>query len=142
MLEHLHIENIALIKSLDLDLPDGFNVLTGETGAGKSIIIDSIGLVIGERASKELIKSGEEKARVEASFCIDKNEEAKAFLISMDIESDDHIIVSRELSASGKSTCRIEGVPVGISVLKEFTSYLIDIHGQHEHQSLCLRQST
>ena len=59
MLEHLHIENIALIKSLDLDLPDGFNVLTGETGAGKSIIIDSIGLVIGERASKELIKSGE-----------------------------------------------------------------------------------
>ncbi|MCI7571058.1 MAG: DNA repair protein RecN [Clostridiales bacterium] len=136
MLEHLHIENIALIKSLDLDLPDGFNVLTGETGAGKSIIIDSIGLVIGERASKELIKSGEEKARVEASFCIDKNEEAKAFLISMDIESDDHIIVSRELSASGKSTCRIEGVPVGISVLKEFTSYLIDIHGQHEHQSL------
>ena len=117
MLKTLTVWNFALLEHVQVEFGSGLNILTGETGAGKSIIIDSIGLVIGERASKELIKSGEEKARVEASFCIDKNEEAKAFLISMDIESDDHIIVSRELSASGKSTCRIEGVPVGISVL-------------------------
>ncbi|MDO4568253.1 MAG: DNA repair protein RecN [Clostridia bacterium] len=136
MIERLHIENIALIRQLDIELADGFNVLTGETGAGKSIIVDSIALVIGERASRDLIKSGASKGRVEALFDISRSDEARAYLESLDIEVNGEVMVSRELYATGKSVCRIEGIPVGVAALKGFTSRVIDLHGQHEHQSL------
>ncbi len=137
MLQRILIENIALIDKLDLDLSPGFNVITGETGAGKSIIIDSVSLILGERASRGLIRSGSSKSKVEAVFDISGCNEASEFLNGLEIEYfDDELIISREIYVSGKSVCRLNGIPVTISALKDITSYLIDIHGQHEHQSL------
>jgi len=137
MLRHISISNVALIKNLNIDFDEGFSVLTGETGAGKSIIVDAVNLVIGERADKSLIKYGEEKALVEAIFSIENN--AKAIKMLDDyglLEGEKEAIFSRELSISGKNVCRINGRLCNVSVLKEISSYLIDIHGQHEHQSL------
>ncbi len=137
MLQRILIENIALIDKLDLELSPGFNVITGETGAGKSIIIDSVSLILGERASRELIRSGSSKSKVEAVFDISGCSEAREFLNGFEIEYfDDELIISREIYVSGKSVCRLNGIPVTVSALKDVTSYLIDIHGQHEHQSL------
>lgn len=136
MLARLHIENIALIDRLDLELLAGFNVLTGETGAGKSIIIDSVNLVLGERADRELIKSGQEKARVEALFELPKALlEARFSDFDIDPE-EEQLILSRELSINGKNVCRINGRLSSLAALKEIADSLVDIHGQHEHQQL------
>lgn len=139
MLKHISIENIALIKKIDIDFEEGFSVLTGETGAGKSIIVDAVNLVIGERADKSLIKYGEEKALVEAIFSIKDNKKAIAALSELgflDDDSDDEAIFSREISNSGKNICRINGRLCNANTLKEISTNMIDIHGQHEHQSL------
>lgn len=139
MLKHISIENIALIKKIDIDFDEGFSVLTGETGAGKSIIVDAVNLVIGERADKSLIKYGEEKALVEAIFSIKDNKKAIAALSELgflDDDSDDEAIFSREISNSGKNICRINGRLCNANILKEISTHMIDIHGQHEHQSL------
>ncbi|MCH5279227.1 MAG: DNA repair protein RecN [Christensenellaceae bacterium] len=141
MLERLIIQNIALIEQLDIELSEGFNVLTGETGAGKSIIIDSVGLVLGERASKELISTGKQKARVEAFFGIEEDSQIHGFLNDLGIDcEDDTIIIVREITASGKSICRINGEIVPLATLKMITDQLVDIHGQHAHQSLLAPQ--
>lgn len=141
MLQKLFIQNIALISQLTVDFSSGLCIITGETGAGKSIIIDSIGLVLGERAGRELIKTGETKAKVEAHFTVDAS--IAEALEEQGIECDDDtIIIARELSASKndaqtvKSVCRINGAMVSASVLKEITSNMVDVHGQHEHQAL------
>lgn len=137
MLRHISISNVALIKKIDIDFDEGFSVLTGETGAGKSIIVDAVNLVIGERADKSLIKYGEEKALVEAVFSIEKNSKASEALKEYGfIEDENEVIFSRQLSNSGKNICRINGRLCNVSMLKEISSYIIDIHGQHEHQSL------
>lgn len=139
MLKHISIENIALIKKIDIDFDEGFSVLTGETGAGKSIIVDAVNLVIGERADKSLIKYGEEKALVEAIFSIKDNKKAISALSELgflDDDSDDEAIFSREISNSGKNICRINGRLCNANTLKEISTNMIDIHGQHEHQSL------
>ncbi|MDP2892457.1 MAG: DNA repair protein RecN [Bacillota bacterium] len=137
MLTRLHIENIALIDRLDIDFSRGLNILSGETGAGKSIIIDSVNIVLGERADKELIKSGEERALVEAVFDISSSPKLLSFFDRSGFGTEDgHVILSRELSASGKGACRINGRMVTVSALKEAGDALVDLHGQHEHQSL------
>lgn len=135
MLNKLIIKNIALIKELEVDLSGGMNVLTGETGAGKSIIVDSVNLALGERADRELIRTGASKAVVEAWFS-DVKKSVTDILESQQIEPESELVLSRELSTSGKNTCRINGVLVTLSVLKSISDELVDIHGQHEHQSL------
>ncbi|MBR3299695.1 MAG: DNA repair protein RecN [Clostridia bacterium] len=144
MLSRLIINNIALIDRLDIELSPGFNVLTGETGAGKSIIIDSVNLILGERGSKELISTGAQKARVEAFFDLsgleaDAADENDLFsrLGELGIEVDDNeLVIVREITAAGKSLCRVNGEIVTLNALRLITDRLVDVHGQHEHQSL------
>lgn len=135
MLSRLIIRNIALIKEIEISLCGGMNVLSGETGAGKSIIVDSVNLVLGERADRELIRTGQQNASVEAWF-MHAPQTACDILASQQIEYEGELVLSRELSASGKNVCRINGVLVTLSLLKEISDLLVDIHGQHEHQSL------
>lgn len=139
MLTGLKIENIAVIESAELEFDGGLNILTGETGAGKSIIIDSINAVLGERTSRELIRTGAESARVFAEFT-DIGEETEALLRENEIEpsEDGTLVISRSLSASGRNSCRVNGCPVSVSTLKEIASGLIDIHGQHDGQALLM----
>ena len=137
MLVGLKIENIAVIESAEIEFDSGLNVMTGETGAGKSIVIDSINAVLGERTSRELIRSGAESAKVFATFS-DINSETEKILDEMGIEKmpDKTLVLSRSLSLSGKNSCRINGTPVTVSALKEIGSGLINIHGQHDSQAL------
>ena len=135
MLQSLHIENIAVIEKTDVEFSDGFTALTGETGAGKSIIIDSINAVLGERTSKELIRNGCDEASVTAVFS-DISHEAKEKLDGFGIDlSSDELIIKRTLTES-KSSCKINGQNAPAFVLKEIAPYLINIHGQHDSQSL------
>ncbi len=137
MLVGLKIENIAVIESAEIAFDKGLNILTGETGAGKSIIIDSINAVLGERTSRELIRSGAENASVYAEFS-DVSSSVGEILDEAGIERmpDNSLTLSRRLSASGKNSCRVNGCAVTVSVLKEIGSQLINIHGQHDNQSL------
>ncbi len=136
MLSRICINNIALIDRLELELRDGLNILSGETGAGKSIIIDSLNFVLGERTDKSLVRYGTDSATVEAVFenYIDKNIEA--YLSDVGIEVEEILILRRKMSKDGKNECRINGRVVTLSVLKGLTELLVDIHGQHEHQFL------
>lgn len=132
MLDTLFIENIAVIEKTSIDFTQGFNVLTGETGAGKSIVIDSINAILGNRTSKELIRTGAKKALVSASFS-DISESAVKALSDMGCLNEDDpqsLTISREISISGKNICRVNCVPVPVSALKELGRWLIDIHGQ------------
>lgn len=133
MLTSLHIENIAIIDRLDLEFRSGFSVLTGETGAGKSIIIDSILLLLGNKASKELIRSGMEFGIVSACFC-GLSDEALAVLDANDLEPDDdgNITVYRKIGADGRNAAKINGINVTVSLLKELGALLVNIHGQHD----------
>lgn len=137
MLLQLQIQDFALIDNLKLDFNSGLNILSGETGAGKSIIIDSVNFVLGERFSKDVIRTGVQKTYVEAVFENTGESDLNMVLESYGIDSnEDVIILSRELNQSGRSICRINGRIVTTSVAKGVANYLIDIHGQHEHQSL------
>lgn len=137
MLEELTIKNIAVIDKLTVDMRRGLSVLTGETGAGKSIIIDSINMILGERANKELIRSGCDRAEVEAVFGMDDT--VKARLMEEDIDCDeDSIIISRKITADGKSTARINGTAVTLSTLRDIADLLVNIHGQHDNQALLM----
>ncbi len=137
MLQSLYLENIALIEKLGIELFPGFNVLTGETGAGKSIIIDAVNFVLGERTSRDLIRNGAARAKVEAVFSLNEGDAAFAALDALGIEYDgNELILSRELSAAGRNACRVNGTLVPVASLKSVSDTLVDIHGQHEHQAL------
>ncbi|MDO5300012.1 MAG: DNA repair protein RecN [Clostridia bacterium] len=137
MLLQLSIRNLALIDSMTIDFAPGMNVMTGETGAGKSIVVDAVNLVLGERADRELIASGQTKARVEAVFDIADNEKVRDVLESMELMGDeDTASISRELTSAGKNICRINGTIVPLQTLRQVSAQLLDIHGQHEHQLL------
>ena len=137
MLIELHIQNFALVDSLNLELGSGFNALTGETGAGKSIIIDAIGAALGERTGSEMVRTGEDKAIVEAIFDISDNQSAAGAAHELGFDSDDGLLIlCREIARGGRSQCRINGRTTTTSVVKEISAHLVDIHGQHEHQSL------
>ncbi len=134
MLKTLHIENIAVIERADVEFSAGLSVLTGETGAGKSIIIDSLNAVLGNRVSRELVRSGAERASVTASF---ESAQAERWCADNEIDADDgEIILQRRISTDGKSTGRVNGVPVTASQLRELGALLLDIHGQNDGRQL------
>ncbi|WP_462412145.1 DNA repair protein RecN [Neobacillus sp. Marseille-QA0830] len=138
MLSELSIKNFAIIERLTISFEKGLTVLTGETGAGKSIIIDAIHLLIGGRGSAEFVRHGEEKAEIEGLYQIDNDNHPvynKAMEFGIDIE-EGMVILRRDISKTGKSVCRINGKLVTISTLREIGGTLVDIHGQHEHQEL------
>ena len=137
MLRTLDIENIAVIEKASVDFSSGLNVLTGETGAGKSIVVDSINAILGERTSRELVRHGAENAFVSAYFddiCSETCDKLK----ELDIELDDgnSLLISRKISSNGKSICKVNGKTVTVSMLKEISSHLINVHGQHDSQAL------
>ncbi len=140
MLTNLHIQNYALLKDLIIDFEKGFNVLTGETGAGKSIIIGALNIASGERVTTENIRTGEDKATVEAIFTV--NEEVKKIVNSLleeagiNIIEDEELLIKREISRSGKGKIFINNSSASLNILQKISKFLIDIHGQHEHQSL------
>lgn len=137
MLETLQIDNIALIEKLEIGFFKGLNILSGETGAGKSIIIDSLNFVLGTRADKSLISYGKDTAKVSAFFDISDSPRVKEILSSIDIECDgDELVLTRIMTDSGKNTCRINGQKVTLSMLKEVAIALTDIYGQHEATGL------
>lgn len=135
MLTSLKIENVAIIESAAIEFGCGLNVLTGETGAGKSIVIDSINAVLGERTSKDLIRTGADSAKVYAVF-EEVNDRVKSIIEDCGIECEDVLIVNRVINRDGKNVCRINGCPVTVGMLKSIAKELIDIHGQHDNQAL------
>lgn len=138
MLTELSVENFALVERVRLRFGVGLNLLTGETGAGKSILLDALGMVLGERTSADSVRHGSDKARVEAVFTVSESDpRVLPALETTGIELEDGLLIlSRELSATGKSSARINGRPVTVGTLKTIGDALVDIHGQHEHQSL------
>lgn len=142
MLESLRIKNFAIIEELFLDFKEGMTVLTGETGAGKSIIIDAVGLLAGGRGSTEFVRFGAKKCVLEGEFSFDPSADLLTLLNEHEIEHDaDTLLVQREIFTSGRTVCRINGSIVTIAVLKEIGSHLIDIHGQNEHQELMVTEN-
>jgi len=137
MLQSLHIENIAVIEKIDIEFDKGFIVLTGETGAGKSILIDSINMILGERVFKDIIRADCQKAFVSAVFNIE-NPNILLMLDEFGVETDDDgmLIIQRDLTIDGKSTAKINGRPVTVGTLKEIGKFLINVHGQHDNHAL------
>ena len=138
MIETLSIHNIALIDRLELELASGLNIFTGETGAGKSVILKAIGLVLGERASADIVREGAEFAKVEASVAPDDTHPMwhTDFAFRDLLDPSDVVILSRQISVKGRSRCHINGRLVNLKQLQAIGTSLVDIHGQHEHQSL------
>lgn len=136
MLHRLEIKNIALIDEAEIEFGEALNVLSGETGSGKSVILDSINFVLGSKADKTLIRFGEQEASVRAEFVVDANSVAACKLREMDIETDGEIIISRKYSVDGKSSIKINGNTVTAAMLRAVTQHLVDVHGQSEHYFL------
>ena len=140
MLQSLHVKNLALIDEIEVEFAEGLNILTGETGAGKSIILGSVNLALGGRYTKDLIRQGENYALVELVFTVTEKSRLKALEKLCIYPEDGLLILSRKLM-DGRSVSRINGETVTIAVLKEVAAILIDIHGQHEHQSLLYKKN-
>lgn len=137
MLLQLMIRNIALIDQIELSLGQGLHVLTGETGAGKSIVVDAVSLLLGGRADRDLIRTGCEKAYAEGLFDLHDCPAAALWLKEHDMEDDEGCVtLSREISLTGRSVCRVQGISQPLAALRELASMMMDLHGQHEHQSL------
>ena len=137
MLESLTIRQVALIDHVTIRFHEGMQVLTGETGAGKSIVVDSVNLILGGRADRDMIRTGCEKASVEAVFNVEKNEKARNYLKQESIEYDGQTVtIYREISTGGRNICRVCGMVFPVSKLKDLSSLLLDLHGQSEHQFL------
>jgi DNA repair protein RecN (Recombination protein N) len=136
MLRHLSIRDFVIVDRLELDFSGGFGTLTGETGAGKSILIDALALAIGERADAGVVRSGCDKAEVTAVFDIAAVPEVRAWLAEADLEAEDELLLRRVVDAGGRSRAWINGSPATVQQLREVSDWLVDIHGQHAHQSL------
>lgn len=141
MLKSLQIRDYALIEKVFVEFGKGLNIITGETGAGKSILIDAMGLLLGERASTEVVRKGAQKSIVEAVFDVDKDDKVRQILESVEVEHQSELILRREISLKGSNRCFINDTPVSLSTVKDVGNLLVDLHGQHEHQSL-LRTET
>src|ERR1051326_2211157 len=130
MLRSLSVRNFAIIDRLDLEFGAGFNVLTGETGAGKSIVVDALNMILGGRAGAEMVRGGADRAVIDAVFAVTGASELPRTVEEMgyDLE-DDQLFLSREVSATGKSSCRIGGRPATVAQLKEIGDWLVDLHG-------------
>ena len=133
MLNRLYVKNIALISEAEIKFVSGLNVLSGETGSGKSVILDSINFVLGSKADRTMIRFGENEALVKAEFSVPKSSEAVKILEGYDIECDGDIIISRKMNSEGKGAIKVNGNAVTLSMLKNLTQHLVDVHGQSEH---------
>lgn len=133
MLQKLVIKNVALIDSVEIDFTKGLNVLSGETGAGKSVIIESLNFVLGAKADKTMIRTGTEECFVRAEFNVENNSNVRKVFSELDIEEDSILIISRKFSLDGKGSIKVNGNTVTAGMLKKFTSGLVDVHGQSEH---------
>ena len=133
MLSKLTIKNVALIAHADIEFSEGLNVLSGETGAGKSVILDSVNFVLGAKADRSMIRYGETECMVKAEFTLPESSKAVAVLREMDIDTDGEIIISRRFSDNGKNSIKINGSSVTVSMLRQVTDSLVDVHGQSEH---------
>ncbi len=133
MLQKLSIKNIALIESAEISFSHGLNVLSGETGAGKSVILESLNFVLGAKADKSLIRNGESECTVTAEFDVSASSSTKKVFSDFDIEVDDYLIITRKFNLDGKSSIKINGNSATVGMLKKFTSNLVDVHGQSEH---------
>lgn len=136
MLKSLYIKDYALIDLIEINFSKGLNIITGETGAGKSILIDAMSLLLGERASSEVVRKGAEKSIVEGIFEVGKNNNIEKLCKENEIDFSDELIVRREISLKGTNRCFLNDSPVSLSLIKEIGDLLVDLHGQHEHQSL------
>lgn len=136
MLTHIHIRDFAIVHNLELELGMGFTVLTGETGAGKSILIDALGLIMGDRADSAMVRHGAERADISATFHVDRLKSLKGWLQARELDAGEECLLRRTVAANGGSRAYINDQPVTLQVLKEAGEMLLDIHGQHAHQSL------
>jgi len=136
MLQSLHVHNFALLEDAKVEFAPGFNVFTGETGAGKSILVDAFGVVLGNRASADYVRSGADSFWVQAVFDISSMPQLQAYLQEQDLEVEDDLFLKRQVTAAGKSKATVNGVQVPLSIIKEISTMLVDIHGQHENQAL------
>ena len=136
MLARLTISNYALIDALDISFPKHLVIITGQTGAGKSILLDSLGLLLGNRAEVGLIRQGEEKLSVVGTFTLPKNQEFEDFLKEYDLEADDEIVIKRTLSIDGKGKIFFNDQPVSSKILKDIGHFLVEVHGQFDNQGL------
>ena len=141
MLKSFEVKDYALIEHISVEFGNGLNIITGETGAGKSILIDAMSLLLGERASTEVIRKGAQKSFVEGIFNAKGNKRVKYLLEENDVDFNDELIIRREISLKGTNRCFINDTPVNLNLVKEVGNLLVDLHGQHEHQSL-LRTET
>lgn len=141
MLKSLEIKDYALIDHINVEFGKGLNIITGETGAGKSILIDAMSLLLGERASTEVVRKGAQKSFVEGIFDVELNKKVKSLLEENEIEFQPELIIRREISLKGSNRCFVNDSPISLTLVKELGDLLVDLHGQHEHQSL-LRTET
>ena len=139
MLTHIHIWNFAIVEKLDIEFDSGLTVLTGETGAGKSILLDALNLALGDRADTSVIRHGSDKAEISVTFSLHDAPEASAWLAEHEMQSEDECIIRRTISRNGPSKAFINGIPATVQQLRELGEMLVDLHGQHEHQSLLQR---
>lgn len=136
MLKSLYIKDYALIEKINIEFGNGLNIITGETGAGKTILIDAMNLLLGERANTEVVRKGAEKSVVEGLFDIEDNSKVKSFLKENEIEYQPELILRREISLKGSNRCFMNDSPVNLNLVKELGNLMVDLHGQHDHQSL------
>lgn len=141
MLTHIQIQNFAIVEQLDLDIPNKLCVITGETGAGKSIMLDALGLTLGDRADSDMVRAGADKAEIHCSFDISNNNEAQAWLNERDLDAGAECILRRTVHQDGRSRAYVNGTPSTLAAIKELGELLVSLHGQHEHQAL-LKKST
>jgi len=141
MLKSFEVKDYALIEHISVEFGSGLNIITGETGAGKSILIDAMSLLLGERASTEVVRKGAQKSFVEGIFNVKENKKVKSLLEENDVDSSNELIIRREISVKGSNRCFINDTPVNLNLVKDVGNLLVDLHGQHEHQSL-LRTET
>ena len=133
MLSKLTIKNVALIEQADIVFGEGLNVLSGETGAGKSVILDSVNFVLGAKADRSMIRYGETECMVKAEFLVSESSKAVEALREMDIDTDGEIVISRKFTETGKNSIKINGSTVTATMLRNVTDSLVDVHGQSEH---------
>jgi DNA repair protein RecN (Recombination protein N) len=141
MLTQLRIRDFAIVEALDLELTTGMTAVTGETGAGKSILVDAIGLLLGDRADSGTIRHGAERTDISAAFDLDALPDARAWLAERDLSGDGECHLRRVIASNGRSRNYINGIPQPAQALRELGEWLVDIHGQHEHQSLLRREA-
>ena len=136
MLTHIHINNFAIVETLDLDIPNKLCVITGETGAGKSIMLDAMGLALGDRADSDMVRAGTDKSDIHCSFNIGNNPAARQWLEQHDLLAENECILRRVIHKDGRSKAYINGTPSTLSSVRDLGELIVSIHGQHEHQAL------